>query len=156
VEALHAQGVSKTKALVALGICCSTYYSWFKERNSGKRGPSLVALTEQEREAIIAKKEQEPYLSHRQISGFLRHEQYWISPSSCYRVLKLQGLILSQELRPSPWKKPHYEPFRPNQIWGIDWTILLILERRYYLLSLIDYFSRYIVAWGMGAVCHPG
>jgi putative transposase len=43
----------------------------------------------------------------------------------------------------------HYEPFLPNQIWGEDWTILNINGQRHYLLTVIDYFSRYIVAWGI-------
>jgi hypothetical protein len=72
-----------------------------------------------------------------------------------YTQEQRQGIIQevqnlhAQELRPSPWKTPHYEPFRPNQIWGADWTIVIIMEKRHYLLSLIDYFSRSIVAWGI-------
>ena len=49
----------------------------------------------------------------------------------------------------SSWKVPRYEPFRPNQIWGEDWTLLSIDSLRHYLLTIIDYFSRYIVAWGI-------
>jgi len=39
-----------------------------------------------------------------------------------------------------------YEPFAPNQVWGEDWSILSINGLRHYLLTIIDYFSRYIVA----------
>jgi len=42
----------------------------------------------EEREAIIHLKRYEPYLSHRQISGFIRVHGFFVSPSSCYRVLK--------------------------------------------------------------------
>ena len=88
-------------------------------------------------------------MSHRQISGYLRHEGYWISESSCYRILRALGWVFSQTFRQAPWKEPHYKPFRPNQIWGEDWTILTIANLRHYLLTIIDYFSRYIVAWGI-------
>jgi putative transposase len=57
--------------------------------------------------------------------------------------------MISQSLREAPWKVPHYEPFRSNQIWGEDWTLLNIAGRRYYLLTIIDYFSRYVLAWGI-------
>jgi len=88
-------------------------------------------------------------MSPRQISGHLRHQGLWISASSAYRVLKARGWVIPQGLREAPWKASHYEPFRPNQIWGEDWTLLNIAGMRHYLLTIIDYFSRYIVAWGI-------
>jgi hypothetical protein len=108
-----------------------------------------MGLTEAERQAVIDKKKAEPQMSHRTISGFLRHDGHWISPSSCYRVLKPLGWIFRTNLREAPWKIPHYEPFKSNSIWGEDWTTLTIDGLRYYLLTIIDYFSRYIVAWGI-------
>jgi len=134
--------------LRSLGVCRSTYYGRRKDRHL-ERAPSLLRLTDSERQAILGKKQTEPQMSPRRISGHLRHEGFWISPSSCYRVLKAQGWVISQGLRESPWKVPHYEPYQPNQIWGEDWTLLNISGMRHYLLTLIDYFSRYIVAWGI-------
>ena len=147
VERLKACGVSKSMVLRDLGICRSTYYGWLKGL-SGKR-TSVQRLTEAEKQAVINKKKREPHLSHRKISGYLRHEGYWISESSCYRILKELGWIFPQILRKAPWKEPYYEPFAPNQIWGEDWTILTIDGLRYYLLTIIDYFSRYIIAWSI-------
>jgi len=63
--------------------------------------------------------------------------------------LKPLGWVSPATLREAPWKVPRYEPFRQNQIWGEDWTILSIASARHYLLTIIDYFSRYIVAWGI-------
>jgi len=111
--------------------------------------PSVLCLTELEQQAIVEKKKTEPQMSHRQISGYLRSYGYWISPSSCYRILKSLGWVSPSKLRESPWKIPRYEPFRSNQIWGEDWTILTIDGSRHYLLTIIDYFSRFIVAWGI-------
>ena len=147
VDKLKASGIKKTVILRNLGVCRSTYYGWLKKSKESVRKPSVLRLTEAERKAVIEKKKQCPYLSHRQISGYLRHDGYWISESSCYRILRALGWIFSQPLREAPWKQPHYEPFAPNQIWGEDWTILSIEGLRHYLLTIIDYFSRYIVAW---------
>jgi transposase InsO family protein len=88
-------------------------------------------------------------LTHLKISGSLRHDAFWISPSSCYRVPKPLGWVAHHDPREAPCKVPHYEPFRPHQVWGEDWTILSIDNKRYYLLIIIDYFSRYMVAWGI-------
>ena len=64
-------------------------------------------------------------------------------------MLKELGWVEPRLCREAPWKIVRYEPFRPNQIWGEDWTILTIAGMRYYLLAIIDYFSRFIVAWGI-------
>jgi transposase InsO family protein len=149
VQLLHRTGLPKTKTLKGLGVNRSTYYEWLKERENPQRIPSPLQLMPMEKEAVIQKKQQEPQLSHRQLSGMLRPEGHWISPSSCYRILKSLGWISPSILREAPWKVSRYEPFRPNQIWGEDWTILSIEDTRHYLLTVIDYFSRYIVAWGI-------
>ena len=149
VQILHRTDLPRTKILKGLGVNRSTYYEWLKEKENPLRMPSPLQLTPMEREAVIQKKQQEPQLSHRQLSGMLRPDGHWISPSSCYRILKPLGWVSPSILREAPWKVSRYEPFRPNQIWGEDWTILSIEDTRYYLLTVIDYFSRYIVVWGI-------
>lgn len=149
MDTLLAQGTSKVKSLRSLGLCRSTYYGWLKPKTRLKTTGCPLKLTESEQQVVLKKKEELPHLSHRKISGYLRPEGYWISPSSCYRLLKEQGWVEPSRLREAPWKTAHYEPFRPNQIWGEDWTQLVIAGCRHYLLALIDYFSRYIVAWGI-------
>ena len=149
VEELKAFGASKTKALSILGVCRSSYYGWQKRKHDPPRKPSIQCLTAAERVAIIEHKKHQPQLSHRQISGYLRLDGFCVSPSSSYRTLKELGWVEPRLLREAPWKTAHYEPFRPNQIWGEDWTILTIADMRYYLLTIIDYFSRFIVAWGI-------
>ena len=142
-------GLSKVQVLKDLGVCRSTYYGWLRASRPKEVPSSPLQLTPVEKQAVVEKKEAEPQLSHRQISGSLRSEGHWVSPSSCYRLLKPLGWISPAILREAPWKVPRYEPFRPNQIWGEDWTILSIDSLRHYLLTIIDYFSRYIVAWGV-------
>ncbi|HPD61425.1 MAG TPA: integrase core domain-containing protein, partial [Thermodesulfobacteriota bacterium] len=120
-----------------------------KRQYDKPRKPSIQSLTAAECAAIIERKKANPQLSHRQISGYLRCEGLWVSPSSCYRRLRELGWVEPRSFREAPWEKARYEPFRPKQIWGEDWTILTIAGVRYYLLTIIDYFSRFIVAWGI-------
>ena len=149
VESLYSQGTPKIEILKTIGVSRSTYYGWLRKELKASKATSIHALTDSEEQAVIEKKQAEPQLSHRQISGVLREEGYYISPSSCYRILKELDWVWPQSLREAPWKVPHYEPYRPNQIWGEDWTILTIEDQRHYLLTIIDYFSRYIIAWGV-------
>ena len=146
-QSLRSEGFSLSEILKVLGVCRSTYYGWLKLSKTLGRSSRVFSLTADEHQAIVGIKKTQPQLSHRQISGFLRQDGYWISPSSCYRVLKPLGWVTPASFREAPWKVPRYEPFRPNQIWGEDWTILTIGGLRHYLLTMIDYFSRFIVAW---------
>lgn len=136
-------------ALRKLGVPRSTFYHWKGqgERPRAKTPPNSLLPCEEEK--IVALKIREPHLSHRQISGLLRNSDVWVSPSSCYRTLKSVGLVWEWSLREAPWKKARYEPFRPNQIWAEDWTGFVIQGLRHYVLTILDVFSRYVVAWGI-------
>ncbi len=117
------------------------------ESSAGKTAPNSLLPCEEEQ--VVALKMSQPHLSHRQISGLLRSKDVWVSSSSCYRLLKSTGLVWEWSLREAPWKKARYEPFRPNQIWAEDWTGIVIRGLRHYVLTILDVFSRYIVAWGI-------
>jgi hypothetical protein len=58
-------------------------------------------------------------------------------------------MVWEWSLREAPWKRLRYEPFRPNQISAEDWTGLVIRGVRQYLITIVDLFSRYVVAWGI-------
>jgi transposase InsO family protein len=149
VEGFASKGVSTAAAVRKLGVPRSTFYA-FKAVNGKQRhlrAPN--ALLEEEIESIVCLKMKEPSLSHRQISGLLRRTEVWVSPSSCYRTLKSRGLVWEWALREAPWKTARYEPFQPNRIWAEDWTGLVIDGLRHYLLTILDLFSRYVVAWGI-------
>lgn len=149
VKKLKTEGIRVSAVLKKLGVPRSTFYHWKNqgEASRGKNPPNSLLPCEEEK--ILALKMKEPHLSHRQISGLLRRDDVWVSASSCYRILKSVGLVWQWSLREAPWKMPHYEPFRPNQIWAEDWTGLLIGGFRHYVITILDVFSRYVVAWGI-------
>jgi putative transposase len=146
MAALRQSGMKVPSALRQLGVAKSTFYSW-RPAVDGEQRRTVNRLLSEERAAIINAQQGSPHLRHRVISGLLRHEDIWVSPSSCYRILRAEDLIEPYERREAPWDKPRYEPCGPNLLWGEDWTKLLIAGRRWYLLVLLDLFSRLIVAW---------
>ena len=149
VARLKSQGVSTLCALRGLRVPRSTFYYWRSDKTRGTRQAASNALLEDETRRIVSMKEDQAHLSHRHISGLLRGQDVWVSPSSCYRVLKSRGLVWEWTLRESPWKVARYEPYEPNRIWGEDWTGILIGGQRHYVLTILDLFSRYLVAWGI-------
>ncbi len=100
---------------------------------------------EREHLRIDEMKEKHPEMRHRQIQGMLQLEGHYLSATSVYKRLKSQGKVEYYERRAAPWDEPLYEVTGANIMWGADWTQLRIGGKRWYLLNLIDFFSRFVV-----------
>jgi transposase InsO family protein len=94
-------------------------------------------------------------LSPRELAvQFTDTEKYFVSEASVYRILKSYDLITSpayvvlsaaDEFRD---KTP-----RPNQLWQTDFTYLKVIGWGwFYLSTILDDYSRYIIAWKL---CTP-
>jgi putative transposase len=84
---------------------------------------------------------------------FTDEEKYFVSEASVYRLLKAHDLITS----PAYIVVKAAEAFKdkttaPNQLWQTDFTYLKITGWGwYYLSTVLDDFSRFIVAWKLCA-----
>ena len=84
---------------------------------------------------------------------FTDEEKYFVSEASVYRLLKAHDLIAS----PAYIVIKAAEEFRdkttaPNQLWQTDFTYFKIVGWGWYYLSTVfDDFSRFIVAWKLCA-----
>lgn len=148
VKEQRAQGQTATATLAQRGITRSTYYAWLKPKVSKER-KTVTALTPDEQQAIEKVKEEFPLLRHRQLQGILQIRGLYLSPSSVYGHLKAIEKVEPYERRPSPLKEPRYSVRQRNLMWGADWTRLTITHVRWYLLIIIDFFSRYIIRYGI-------
>jgi len=73
----------------------------------------------------------------------------YVSPSTTYRVLLAAGLMHSKEVRPSKKGKGFKQPGAPHRHWHTDITYIKIKGIFYYLILVLDGYSRYLVAWGL-------
>lgn len=152
VQAQRQQGRRVRHVLLGLGVSPSSYYRWQKRYQLGGQVCEKLAvnprqLSEFERIRILAVKEKNPEFRHRRIQGELQKQGLFISATSVYKALKAHNGVEPYFRRPSPWNEPHYEVMRANLMWGADWTKLKINHKRWYLLTLIDFFSRLILAF---------
>ena len=70
-----------------------------------------------------------------------------VSPSSVYHVLREAGLMNSHNIKPSLKGKGFQQPLRPHEHWHVDVTYINIVGTFFYLCSLLDGCSRFLVHW---------
>src|SRR5687768_7283611 len=148
------------------GIASSMYYGWSKEfLEAGKKrlagdealsdrsprpGRVWNRIPEEIRNQIIDLALDEPELSPRELAvRFTDDRKYFVSEASVYRLLKAQDLITS----PAYIVIKAADEFTnkttaPNQLWQTDFTYLKVTGWGwYYLSTVLDDFSRFVVAW---------
>ena len=76
-------------------------------------------------------------------------ERHFLSESSVYRLLKASDLMPSPAfIVLSAGKTFHHPTHRPNELWQTDFTYLQVVGWGwYYLSTVLDDYSRYIIAW---------
>ena len=158
VDSHRGQGRTVAEVLGSAGVARSSYYRWKKSEEGEKKASraSSYEITAEERQLIDEVKEQHPQYRHRRIQGVLQQQGVYLSASAIYGHLKAQGKVEPYERRAAPWKSPRYEIWQRNQMWGSDWTKLSVRGIRWYLLTVIDFFSRWIVAWEVVPTVHAG
>jgi transposase len=150
----------KEATLKQLQIPPRTYYRWLhayrREGIAGLEdrpsGPSRVwnRLLPDERDTVIEQALLYPEESPREIALRVTDScGFSISESSVYRILKARGLIADRQIKGFPASKEYsYKPKRVNEQWQIDATYLRVINWGwYFLISVLDDFSRRILAW---------
>jgi len=112
------------------------------------------ALTQQERQRVIATLRSEPYRDQPPSEVYhklLENGQYLCSVSTMHRLLRKQGETGERRAqRPAQHNAiPRLVAFAPNEVWSWDITKLPVLRRGTYLslYVVLDLFSRFVVAW---------
>lgn len=147
---------SKSQALVEIGLPRRTYYNWVKQekavgKKSVKRRP-WNRIMEEEEQLVLERARASPELSSRQLSLKLVDDYgCWTSESTVYRILKREGLVKRAEIKGfAAGKEYHRKTKRSNEMWATDCSYLRVIDwGYYYLVTVMDDYSRYILAWDL-------
>jgi putative transposase len=148
------------RTLEKLGVSRPTFYRWYDlYRRFGeaglddhRAGPQRVwnRIPETVRSQVLELALERPELSPREVAvTFTDERAQFVSEASVYRLLKAHGLITS----PAFIVMKAADQFRdqttaPNQLWQTDFTYLKVIGWGwFYLSTVLDDFSRFIVAW---------
>ena len=135
-----------------IGIARSKYYDWKQRYGKVNEHNRLVPrdfwLTGCERQAIVNYYHDNPLEGYRRLCYMMIDDDIVaVSPSSVYRVLSNAGLLKRWNCKPSKKGNGFVQPLGPHEHWHIDISYINICGTFYYMCSVLDGFSRYIVHW---------
>lgn len=135
-----------------IGLSRSKYYHWKKRYGKANQHNALVPrdhwLEQWEKKAILDFHQEYPLEGYRRLTFMmLDRDLVAVSPSSTYRVLKAAGLLEGWNPKPSQKGTGFAQPLQPHEHWHIDVSYLNIAGTFFYLCSVLDGCSRYLVHW---------
>ena len=157
------------RTLDELGIPRSTFYRWYgKFQEEGADGLNdkrprprqfWNRIPESVQQQVVNLALAHPDQSPRQITWqFVDQEGYFISESSVYRILKRFDLIENQAFEVIKAADHFKHPTtRVNELWQTDFTYFKIVDWGwYYLSTVLDDYSRYILSWKLTPTMNAG
>jgi len=135
-----------------VGIGTSKFHDWKQRFGKVNEHNAWVPrdhwLIDDEKERIRAFARAHPLEGYRRLTFMmLDADQVACSPASVYRVLKHAGLLAGPT--PTFTKKGtgFVQPLLPHEHWHVDVSYLNIAGTFYFLCSILDGWSRFIVHW---------
>ena len=152
--------VSIKQTLLELNINRSTFYKWYRRYQEGGfealanryRSPKQFwnAIPPWEKQRVVETALDHPEKSPRELAWYITDTRgYYISESTVYRILKANDLITSPVYTVVAAQDKFPNPTRaPNELWQTDFTYFRIIHWGwYYLATVLDDYSRYILSW---------
>jgi transposase InsO family protein len=140
------------RLLAWMGLGTSKFHDWKHRYGMANEHNAHIPrdwwLQEWEKEAIIRYHDLHPLDGYRRLTFMMLDDDVVaVSPASVYRVLKQARRL--DRLRFSPSKKGtgFVQPLGPHQHWHVDVSYINLGGTFYYLTSLLDGYSRFIVHW---------
>jgi len=100
-----------------------------------------------------------PFYGSRRIRAWLGRQGHWVNRKRVQRLMRTMGLRAiyrrPRTSKPGPGHKVY--PYllggmkitRPNQVWAADITYIPMAKGFLYLVAIMDWYTRYVVAWSL-------
>jgi transposase InsO family protein len=152
-RAREATGWTLRRILSHLGLSKARYREWTKRRDQDRlrdlptRSPLLDGILEEEKVAVCDYALKHPKDGYRRLAWQMVDEDVaYLSPSSVYRILS-EADLLSRWKRSSRIGNAPPKPERPHERWHTDIMYLRVVDNWYFLVTVLDAYSRYVVHW---------
>ena len=140
-----------------LGLARSSYY--YQPMGETEENLHLMRLLDEQYTKT-------PYYGILRMTAWLKTQGYQVNEKRVARLLRLMGLeaIYPKPHLSVPDPTAHSYPYllkglkieRVNQVWSTDITYIRTTRGFVYLVAIIDWFSRYILAWEISVTLDVG
>ncbi len=147
IESEHKQ-ISIARQCELLLLPRASYY--YEPRNISEYNLQLIRLIDEEYT-------KHPFYGYRRLTALLRRKGYKVNPKRIRRLMSVMGIEAIYQKpklsKPEPTHKIY--PYllkgvkieRPDQVWSTDITYIRMERGFIYLVAIIDWFSRYALAY---------
>jgi putative transposase len=169
IRLIEGSDLNISTALTKYDVPRSTYYRWRRklrsmginglQDNKPHRARTWNQLLPHQVDKILEYATFYPELSCREIGLYITdNDGFSVSESTVYRRLKERGLIREPQLKTFPASDEfRVQTTDPNQLWQLDATYLKVDRWGwFYLISVLDDYSRKILAWQLRAKMDSG
>lgn len=150
-------GAPLATILAQLGLVPATFYRWCQRAGAGQLADRIVVPRRQmllptpaEAAAVRDFALQHPVMGYKRLTwAMVDQDIAYLRPYQVYRVLREHQLLVR---RPKPPEEALRRPppaVRPDQVWHIDLMYVYVRPRWYYLVDILDAYSRYLVHWSL-------
>jgi len=164
IDLVEGTELSVRATLRQLGVPKSTFYGWYQRYLSEAfdglqdklptRRAGWNRIPQAIQDQILELALERTDLSPRELAcRFTDEQRYFVSESSVYRILKAADLITSPAYVLMSASDAFQNPtVRVHEMWQTDFTYFRIVGWGwYYLSTVLDDFSRYIIAWKLSS-----
>ena len=131
-----------------LGLSRSAYY--YRTRTVDDLNDTFIRLIDEQYTRT-------PFYGVPRMTAWLRRQGYKVNPKRVRRLMRIMGLeaVYPKPKTSRPAKDHKTYPYllrdlvvnRPNQVWAADITYIRLDKGFIYLVAVIDWHSRYVLAW---------
>ena len=149
IESRHGR-ISAARQCALLGLPRSSYY--YEARPESEYNLALMRL-------LDVQFVRTPFYGVPRMTAWLRVQGHVVNPKRVRRLLRKMGLEAIYPKRRLSVKNPAHRVYpyllrgleisRPGQVWATDITYIRLRRGFAYLVAILDWFSRYVVAWDL-------
>lgn len=144
--------ISQVLILQWIGLARGKFYDWSKRYGRANEHNCLVPrdfwLEDSEKQAIVEFFDRHPLEGYRRLAFMMIDAQVAAaSPATVYRVLKAAGRLDRVPQGISKKGKGFVQPLRPHEHWHTDIHYVKVLKIHYFLGTVLDGASRFILAF---------
>ena len=143
--------MNRRNLIKSVGISVSKFYDWCfhygEVRLKSRPFNGWWGISDEEEQAIVRYRRSHEFAGYRRLCFQMLDENIVaVSPATVYRVLKKYSLLSRwNEVKESGKGRGFTQPSMPHQHWHVDISYVKVQCTFYFLVSVLDGFSRYIV-----------